>query len=173
MIQVTIALILGHNTSSHYIHSEPYEWIWWWRLKVHKKQSFYIFDDKEHDILFVQIFLLQHWTWLINQGVRPQHHIVWSDGCVGQFKGSWAMNFVACYLRFDLKLGNELALFWDMTWEGGMGWCRCYCEEGLEIKTIPQSTEEAPRCIWCCAIFERRVIILSTQHIWRKPISYH
>jgi len=57
------------------------------------------------------------------------------------------MNFVACYLRFDLKLGNELALFWDMTWEGGMGWCRCYCEEGLEIKTIPQSTKEAPRCI--------------------------
>jgi hypothetical protein len=29
------------------------------------------------------------------------------------------MYFVACYL----KLQNELELFWDKTWEGGVGWC--------------------------------------------------
>lgn len=49
--------------------------------------------------------------------------------------------------RSNLKLENELALFWDRTWKGGVEWCRCYCEEGLESKTIPQSMKEAPRCI--------------------------
>jgi len=47
---------------------------------------FYFSDDKEHDILFVQHYLLQHWNWLTNQGVTQ--HIMWSDGCASQFKGS-------------------------------------------------------------------------------------
>ncbi len=52
-----------------------------------KDNHFYIFVDKSHDILFVQPCLLQHWNWLTNHGVTPQH-IIFSDGCVDQFNGS-------------------------------------------------------------------------------------
>jgi hypothetical protein len=54
--------------------------------KVIKNNNFYIYDDKEHDILFVQHYLLQHWNWFTNQDATQ--HIVWSDGCTSQFKGS-------------------------------------------------------------------------------------
>ncbi len=54
--------------------------------KVIKDNNFYISDDKEHDILFVQHYLLQHWNWFTNQDVTQ--HIVWNDGCASQFKGS-------------------------------------------------------------------------------------
>ncbi len=54
--------------------------------------------------------------------------------------------FFGSLCRFNIKLQNELALFWDKTREGGMGWCRCCCEKGFEGQVIPQSTKEAPRC---------------------------
>ncbi len=38
--------------------------------------------------------------------------------------------------RFDLSLQNELALFWHRTWEGGVGWCKCSCEEGFRTKQL-------------------------------------
>jgi len=73
-----------------------------------KDNHFYTSDDKEYDILFVQHCLFQHWTWLTNQGVRLQHHIVWSDGCVVQFKDSLAMYFVVHY--------PSLTSGWKMSW---------------------------------------------------------
>lgn len=56
----------------------------------------YISNGKEHDILFVQHCLLQHWNWFTNQGMTP--HVIWSDKCVSQFKDSKVMYFVAHYL---------------------------------------------------------------------------
>jgi hypothetical protein len=41
-----------------------------------KESHFYINDDKEHDSLFVHHCLIMHWRWLIDQGVKPKHHIV-------------------------------------------------------------------------------------------------
>jgi hypothetical protein len=66
--------------------------------KVIKESHFYVSDDKKHDIVFVQHCLLMHWRWIVDHGIRPQEHWVFLDGCAGQFKGAWAMFFVAKYL---------------------------------------------------------------------------
>jgi hypothetical protein len=63
-----------------------------------KESHFYILDDKEHDTLFIQHCLLQHWNWFTSQSVRPLHHTIWNDKCVGQFKRSKVMYFVFHYL---------------------------------------------------------------------------
>ncbi len=60
-----------------------------------KDTHFYVSNDKEHDTLFMQHCLLMHWDWLSSQGIKPTHHWVWNDGCVGQFKGCQTMYFVA------------------------------------------------------------------------------
>jgi hypothetical protein len=57
----------------------------------------FISNDKEHDTLNVQHYLLLHWRWFIDHGVRPYEH-VFSNGCVSQFYGARAMFFVARYL---------------------------------------------------------------------------
>jgi hypothetical protein len=65
-----------------------------------KKTHFYVLDDKDHDMLFVQHCFMKHWQWLSNQGIRPAQHWVWLNGCIGQFKGSRAIYFVCTYPRF-------------------------------------------------------------------------
>jgi hypothetical protein len=42
-------------------------------------------------------------------GVRPKHHVVWSDGCAGQFKGARAFYFIARYPG----LTNGCTLSWN------------------------------------------------------------
>jgi hypothetical protein len=51
---------------------------------------YYISDDKKHDSLFVQQCLRHHWHALVDVGMPPSRHIVWSDGCSAQFKGEKA-----------------------------------------------------------------------------------
>ncbi len=47
---------------------------------------YYIANDTEHDILFVQHYFELHWTHLMECGIYPNEHIVWYDGCATQFK---------------------------------------------------------------------------------------
>jgi hypothetical protein len=63
--------------------------------KVIKESHFYVSDDKEHETLFVQHYLLFHWQCLCDQGVQP---CAFLDGCASQFKGAQSMLFVAKYL---------------------------------------------------------------------------
>jgi hypothetical protein len=49
---------------------------------------YYISDDKQHDSLFVQFCLTKHWDILVGNGEAPLRHVVWSNGCASQFKGS-------------------------------------------------------------------------------------
>ena len=53
-----------------------------------KKMHFYIFDDREHDTLFVQHCFLMHNQWLKVQGLIFKQHWVWSDGAALQFKAA-------------------------------------------------------------------------------------
>jgi hypothetical protein len=41
--------------------------------------------------------------------IKPTHHWVWSDGCVGQFKGCRVMYFVVRYLGFT----NGFTMTWS------------------------------------------------------------
>jgi hypothetical protein len=62
-----------------------------------KETHYYISDDRVHDTLFVQHYLLEHWNWLHVQGFSLVEHSVFSDRCVSQFKGRQGMYFVARY----------------------------------------------------------------------------
>jgi hypothetical protein len=63
-----------------------------------KNVHYYVSNDGTHDTLYVQHAFKLHWEFLKEQGSFPAHHIVWSDGCSGQFKSSRAWYFVARYL---------------------------------------------------------------------------
>jgi hypothetical protein len=42
--------------------------------EIMKETFFYISDDKEHDMLFVQHYLMLHWQRLQNSGFVPKEH---------------------------------------------------------------------------------------------------
>jgi hypothetical protein len=65
--------------------------------RILKDSYFYISDANDHDTLFAQHCLRMHWRWLMEHGVHIKEHVVFSDGCSGQFKACRPMYFVACY----------------------------------------------------------------------------
>jgi hypothetical protein len=89
-----------------------------------KDVHYFVFDDTSHDTLYVQHAFLLHWDFLKAQGCFPTHHIVWSDGCSGQFKSSRAWYFVARYPSHTTfaSLPNGCQMMWNFfcyrTWEG-------------------------------------------------------
>jgi hypothetical protein len=59
------------------------------------KYHYYIFDNTKHDTLFVHHCFELQWTHLMKHGIYPNEHIVWSDGCVAQFKSKRTWYHVA------------------------------------------------------------------------------
>ena len=62
-----------------------------------KEVHYYVSDDKVHDSLYVQHCFLMHWEFMKAHGFLPKNHIVWSDGCSGQFKSARAWYFITRY----------------------------------------------------------------------------
>ena len=62
-----------------------------------KEFHYYVSDDKTHDSLFVQHCFMLNWDHVKSQGFMPENHIVWSDGCSGQFKSARAWYFISHY----------------------------------------------------------------------------
>ncbi len=74
-----------------------------------KEVQYIVSDDTNHDTLFVQHAFMFHWSHLQNQGCTPSNNIVWSDGCLGQFKGARAWYFLSQYpnlISFTNHLGG-------------------------------------------------------------------
>ena len=89
---------------------------------------FYTFDDKLHDILFVQHCFLMHNRWLKDQGSNFEHHWVWFDGAASQFKASRPFYFVG---KFYNLIGTEMTWsYLDQVMEGGAQWHWRCGEEG-------------------------------------------
>ncbi len=65
--------------------------------KVIKNLHYYISYDTFHYTLFVQQCFIMHWKFLLDQGCTPIEHIVWNDGCFGQFKSSKTCYFWSHY----------------------------------------------------------------------------
>ena len=65
-----------------------------------KEIHYYISNDKTHDSLFVQQCFHLNWSHISSQGFRPTNHIVWCDGCSGQFKSARVLYFVSRYPSF-------------------------------------------------------------------------
>ena len=66
--------------------SEPY---------LLKEVHYYISDDKQHDSLYIQHAFMLHWNHTTSHGFEPTNHVVWSDGCSGQFKSARAWYFIS------------------------------------------------------------------------------
>jgi hypothetical protein len=73
LVHITYRLNITYNPFYSETNSET---------KVIKQSHFYVSNDKEHDALFVQ-----HWEWLVRQGLKPRKHWVFFDNCASQFKG--------------------------------------------------------------------------------------
>ena len=65
--------------------------------KLLTEYHYYISDAPEHDTLFVQHCFALHWKHLTGRGIRPNEHIVWSDGCAAQFKSRRCWYHVSRY----------------------------------------------------------------------------
>jgi hypothetical protein len=87
--QLTILVHITYTVNLDYNPLDPLNK----RLKV--DYFYYISDDRKHDSLFVQKCLTDHWNYLKLTGAYPSRHIVWSDGCAAQFKGSKAWFYVS------------------------------------------------------------------------------
>jgi hypothetical protein len=42
--------------------------------KLIKESHFYVSDNKEYNMLYVQHCLLLYWNWLVNQAFKPHEH---------------------------------------------------------------------------------------------------
>jgi hypothetical protein len=73
-------------------------------------------DDSEHDTLYVQHYLMLHWNFLKLTSTKcPSNHIIWNDGCSGQFKSARCWYFVSRYLWLTIfdSLEEGCQLCWN------------------------------------------------------------
>ena len=68
--------------------------------KLLTEYHYYISDSNEHDTLFVQHCFALHWRHITERGIKPNEHIVWSDGCAAQFKSRRTWYHVSRYVSF-------------------------------------------------------------------------
>jgi hypothetical protein len=71
-------------------------------MEVH----YYVYDDPNHDSLFVQHAFMLRWQYLQNANYTPRQHIVWTNGCLGQFNNTHAWYFVSWYLYLTTYNSN-------------------------------------------------------------------
>jgi hypothetical protein len=78
--QITILVHICYKWNPNYVHVEN------GKKGSLTKYHYYIFDDNNHDTLFVQHYFELHWAHLTTKGNWPNKHLVWSNGCATQFK---------------------------------------------------------------------------------------
>lgn len=76
---------------------------------------FYISDDNNHDTLFVQHCMDQHWEWMADQGIHVDQHWVWSDGAASQFKACRPFYYVS---RYYSRHGARMKWFFHASGHG-------------------------------------------------------
>jgi hypothetical protein len=80
-----------------------------------KEFHYYVSDDKTHDSLFVQHCFMLNWEHVKSQGFMPENHIVWFDGCSGQFKSARAWYFISSYpnLTSSATMREGCQMIWN------------------------------------------------------------
>jgi hypothetical protein len=79
--QITILVHITYHQNLTFDPTHP-------ESKILKEVHYYICDEKEHDTLYVQYVFRLKWDFVRERGCLPKCHIVWSDGCNGQFKSA-------------------------------------------------------------------------------------
>ena len=88
--------------------------------KLLTEYHYYISDTMEHDTLFVQHCFALHWKHITDRGIKPNEHIVWSDGCAAQFKSRRCWYHVSRYVRTIQKITLTSLFFITVH---GICWC--------------------------------------------------
>jgi hypothetical protein len=107
------------------------------KSKLLKEVHYFISDDKEHDMLYVQHCFMFFWEHTKQLGCFPLEHFIWSDGCSSQFKSSRAWFFVGRYP--SLTSCAALLSCSQMTWnffasghgKGEMDVVRTFCKQKI------------------------------------------
>ncbi len=89
--QISIPVHITYKVDLHFNQTNPQS------SKILKEVHYYINDDKTHDSQFVQHAFALHWSCLKSKGCWLRHYIVWSDGCLTQFKCARTWYFVVHY----------------------------------------------------------------------------
>jgi len=103
-VSILVHMTFRSNPDWTFSNGEPY---------LLKETHYYVLDSKQHDSLYVQHSFMLHWDYLISEGFQPSSHIVWTDGCSGQFKSARAWYFIS---RFPcLTMSDELPEGYQMS----------------------------------------------------------
>jgi hypothetical protein len=96
--QITILVHITYRLNSdwHVENEEPL---------LLKEIHYYVSDDRTDNSLFVQHCFMLNWDHVNSEGYVPQNHIVWSDGCSGQFKSARAWYFISRYPNLTSTAG--------------------------------------------------------------------
>lgn len=80
-----------------------------------KDVHYCVSDEPNHDTLLVQHAFMLNWDYLKSKGVSPSNHVVWSDGCSGQFKSARAWYFISRYpnLTSSPELSDGCQMLWN------------------------------------------------------------
>jgi hypothetical protein len=89
-VQVTILVYMSYRWNEEFVRDPQSR-----AQKLLTEYHYYISDDPNHDMLFVKHCFDLHWKHLTDRGLFYNQHIVWSDGCAGQFKSRRTMFQVA------------------------------------------------------------------------------
>jgi hypothetical protein len=82
--------------------------------KILKEIHYYICDEKDHDTLYVQHASKLQWQFMQEKGFFPEHHVVWSNGCVVQFKSARSWFFMSRY--HNSTICTKLPIGCQKTW---------------------------------------------------------
>jgi hypothetical protein len=83
-------------------------------FRVLKGIHYYISDAKDHDTQIVQHAFRLYWQFMQERGFFLEHHVVWYDGCVGQFKSARSWFFISRYHNSTIIQSSQLDA--KMTW---------------------------------------------------------
>lgn len=106
--QITILVHITYRWNPNFIANPNFG-----EKKLLTEYHYYISDDTEHDTLFVQHCFELHWSHLVSRGIQPNEHLVWSDGCAGQFKSRRAWYHVARYVSISTFTVLVVTVYFD------------------------------------------------------------
>lgn len=82
--------------------------------KILKDIHYYICDEKDHDTIYVQHASRLQWQFMQERRFFTEHHVVWSNGCAGQFKSAHFWFFISRYHNSMICI--KLPIGCQMTW---------------------------------------------------------
>ena len=120
-----------------------------------KESHFYISDDRTHDIHYVQHCFKLFYDHVIAMDIPFYRHLIWSDGCAGQFKNARVFLWL-CSLHIKYKVPHIWNYFETGHGKGehdGAGACIKTALRREEMKFTGARLRDAASIVkWCASV---------------------